>query len=139
MSSNPNALMIGIGEYTTGYVHGQASASDKSAGVVALSLFDMRCRGLIDHVAMVGTNGTKFAGIRDHFQRKIANVYGDIDVDFDSFPGDDIAADPAAYLTALDSMAPGDLVTIFTPDDTHCEIALEAIDRGLHVLVTNPQ
>ena len=138
MSSNPNALMIGTGEYTTGYVHGQASVSDKSAGVGALSLFDMRCRGLIDRVAMVGTNGPKFAGIRDHFRRKIADVYGDIDIDFDSFPGDDVAADPAAYLAALDSMAPGDLVTIFTPDDTHCDIALAAIDRGLHVLATKP-
>ncbi len=31
----PNALMIGTGEYTTGYVHGQASDSDKGAGVEA--------------------------------------------------------------------------------------------------------
>jgi len=30
------------GEYTTGYVHGSASDSDKSAGVVALTMFDLR-------------------------------------------------------------------------------------------------
>ena len=136
--SSVNALMIGTGEYTTGYVHDQASTSDKSAGVVALSLFDMRRRGLIDRIAMVGTNGTKFPGIRDHFQRRIAQVYRDMDVGFDAFPGDDVASDPSAYLAALDSMAAGDLVTIFTPDDTHCQIALAAIDRGLHVLVTKP-
>jgi len=35
-------------------------------------------------------------------------------------------------------MAPGDAVTIFTPDDTHFDIALYAIERGLHVLVTKP-
>ena len=28
--SIPNGLMIGTGEYTTGYVHGAASQSDKS-------------------------------------------------------------------------------------------------------------
>ena len=133
-----NALMIGTGEYTTGYVHGQASASDKSAGVVALSLFDMRRRGLIDRVAMAGTNGTKFPGIREHVKRLIGDTYRDMDVGFDSFPGDEVERDPSAYLTALETMSPGDLVTIFTPDDTHCEIALAAIERGLHVLVTKP-
>ena len=133
-----NALMIGTGEYTTGYLHGQASASDKSAGVVALSLFDMRRRGLVERIAMVGTNGTKFPGIRDHFQRLIADVYRYMDVEFDAFPDDEVASDPRAYLAALDRMAAGDLVTIFTPDDTHCEIALAAIERGLHVLVTKP-
>lgn len=30
------------GEYTTGYVHGSASDSDKSAGVVALTMVDLR-------------------------------------------------------------------------------------------------
>ena len=35
-------------------------------------------------------------------------------------------------------MSPGDLVTIFTPDDTHFQIAYDAIERGLHVLLTKP-
>jgi D-galacturonate reductase len=30
--SRVNVLMIGSGEYTTGYVHGKASESDKSKG-----------------------------------------------------------------------------------------------------------
>lgn len=30
--SRVNVLMIGTGEYTTGYVHGKASQSDKSKG-----------------------------------------------------------------------------------------------------------
>ncbi|HIG52716.1 MAG TPA: Gfo/Idh/MocA family oxidoreductase [Candidatus Handelsmanbacteria bacterium] len=133
-----DALMIGTGEYTTGYVHSQASESDKSAGVVALSLFDMRRLGKLGRIAMAGTNGTKFPGIRQHFQRQIAEVYRDMDMQFQSFPGDDVSRDPNAYQAALDTMSPGDLVTIFTPDDTHGEIALAAIERGLHVLVTKP-
>jgi D-galacturonate reductase len=32
----------------------------------------------------------------------------------------------------------GDLVIIFTPDDTHAEIALEAIHARLHVLIAKP-
>ena len=40
-----DALMIGTGEYTTGYVHGAAAQSDKGAGVVGLTLFDLRRQG----------------------------------------------------------------------------------------------
>jgi D-galacturonate reductase len=136
--SSVNALMIGTGEYTTGYVHEKASTSDKSAGVVALTLFDLRRQGKLGRIAMVGTNGTKFPRIRQHLREQIADVYRDMDVGFQSFPKDDVPFDPKAYLRALDTMSAGDFVTIFTPDDTHCQIALDAIERGLHVLVTKP-
>ena len=39
---------------------------------------------------------------------------------------------------ALDTLSPGDIATIFTPDDTHFAIAKYAISRGLHVLITKP-
>jgi D-galacturonate reductase len=35
-------------------------------------------------------------------------------------------------------MNKGDLGIIFTPDNTHFEIAKEALQKGLHVLVTKP-
>jgi hypothetical protein len=45
--------MIGTGEYTTGY--GQESAkSDKGAGVVALTMFDLKSRGKTDRLALCG-------------------------------------------------------------------------------------
>ena len=48
-----NVLMIGTGEYTTGY--GQESAkSDKGAGVVALTMFDLKSRGKTDRLALCG-------------------------------------------------------------------------------------
>jgi hypothetical protein len=47
----------------------------------------------------------------------------------ETFPADNVT-DPKAYLTAIKSFLPGDAVTIFTPDDTHFEIALAAIERG---------
>lgn len=134
----PDGLMIGTGEYTTGYVHDSASVSDKSAGVVALTLFDLRRRGKIAELSMVGTRGTKFPGMRAHMKRAIAETYRDLDVTCRTFPEDTIDHDPEAYLRALDSMSPGDFVTIFTPDDTHFQIAMEAVRRQLHVLIAKP-
>ena len=133
-----SALMIGTGEYTTGYVHHEASTSDKSAGVVALTLFDLRRLGKINRIVMTGTNGTKFPLIRQHFKDKIEQIYLSMDTRFEAFPDDQTISDPKAYLRALDSMSAGDLVTILTPDDTHFQLALDAIERGLHVLLTKP-
>jgi D-galacturonate reductase len=130
--------MVGTGEYTTGYVHNGASGSDKSAGVVALSLFDMRRRGKVGRLMMAGTNGTKFPGIRRHLHNCIARVYKDLDISFESFPDEAVRGDAKAYLAAMDRLEPGDVVTLFTPDDTHFAIAMEAVERGLHVLVAKP-
>ena len=135
MSESVDVLMIGTGEYTTGYVHGTASDSDKGAGVVALTMCDMRRRGKTKRIGLVGVNGKKFPGIRAHMKKNIADVYKDINIEMETFPNDD-TIDPEAYKIALDSFKKGDAVTIFTPDDTHYEIALECVKRGLHVLVT---
>lgn len=51
-----NVLMVGTGEYTTGYVGGQAADSDKGAGVVALTMFDLRRRHKVDRIGMCGVN-----------------------------------------------------------------------------------
>ncbi len=51
-----DVLMVGTGEYTTGYVDGKAANSDKGAGVVALAMFDLRRRGKVDRIGMCGVN-----------------------------------------------------------------------------------
>ena len=57
MSDNRvNVLMVGTGEYTTGYVGGAAADSDKGAGVVALTMFDLRRRSKVGRVGMCGVN-----------------------------------------------------------------------------------
>ena len=61
-----------------------------------------------------------------------------MDIRFDSFPPDDVVSDPAAYQAALATLSPGDVVTVFTPDDTHFDIAMAAVRRGCHVLVAKP-
>lgn len=132
-----NVLMIGTGEYTTGFVNGSASDSDKSKGVIALTVFDLRSRNKVARVGLCGVSGVKFPAIRDHFKRAIENSYSNIDTEAETFPAD-TEVNAKSYLAALDSFEKGDAVTIFTPDDTHFEIALAAIERGLHVLVTKP-
>ena len=134
----PNALIVGTGEYSTGFVGGRASGSDKGAGVVGLCLFHQRALGNLDRVIMAGTNGTKFAAIREHLDLQIAQRYRDLDTGFESFPADDCARAPEAYLTAMDTLQPGDCVLVFTPDDTHFAIAAAAVERGLHTLIAKP-
>ncbi|KAK4226410.1 NAD binding Rossmann fold oxidoreductase [Podospora fimiseda] len=135
---NPlNVLMIGTGEYTTGFIGTGGSQSDKKVGVVGLSMFDLRRRGKVGRLGMVGVNGSKFPAIRSHLHKNISIVYNNLDTSFESFPADNVS-DPEAYKTAIDSLSPGDAITIFTPDTTHYPIALYAIERKIHVMITKP-
>lgn len=133
----PSVLMVGTGEYTTGFVGGAASGSDKKVGVVGLTLFDLRRRGKVGKLSMVGVSGRKFPGIREHLRKNISEVYNGLDVSFESFPADD-QTDPDAYKTAIDALEPGSAITIFAPDPTHFPIALYAIQRKIHVMITKP-
>uniref|UniRef100_A0A7S2RDR0 Gfo/Idh/MocA-like oxidoreductase N-terminal domain-containing protein n=1 Tax=Mucochytrium quahogii TaxID=96639 RepID=A0A7S2RDR0_9STRA len=132
-----DCLMIGTGEYTTGYSPSAVAKSDKSAGVVGVTMFDMRRRGKVDRLGLCGVNGKKLPEIRAHLDKAIAKTYKDMDCAVECFPGDD-QVDAAAYIKALDSFKPGDAVTVFTPDDTHFTITKAAVERGLHVLTTKP-
>ncbi len=134
----PDVLMVGTGEYTTGYVHNSPAKSDKKIGVVALTMFDLRRVGHVGRILMAGRNGTKFPDIRAHLQRNVGAVYRDMDVQFDSFPADDVKGDPDAYRQGLQHLRRGDVVAIFTPDDSHFTIAMDAIQHGCHVLVAKP-
>lgn len=64
---------------------GGASGSDKKVGVVGLTLFDLRRRGKVGKLSMVGTNGTKFPAISEldpSFQRfsglRLTHIKGNI-------------------------------------------------------------
>lgn len=135
---NMNSIIFGTGEYVTGWTGAEGSKSDKSLGVVALVHFDLRERGLIgDKIALCGTNGAKFDDIRRHFEEKIKFINLN-NLSFDQFPqGKNV--DRKAYIEALDKFAkPGDVCSVFTPDDTHYDIILAALEKGLHVMATKP-
>ena len=146
---------MGTGEYTTGFVGSGASGSDKKVGVVGLSMFDLRRRGKVGKLGMVGVNGKKYPAIREylniihhqapliarftgeHLHKNITLAYNNLDTSFDSFPSDN-TVDPNSYKAAIDALNPGDAITIFTPDTTHYPIALYAIERNIHVMITKP-
>ncbi len=134
-----DVLMIGSGEYTTGFIDNTSSETDKGAGVVALTMIDLRKRGQTGRLGICGVNGKKFPKIRQHMQRSIADVYhhDNFDMSIDTFPQDS-EVNAMSYIDALDSFQKGDAVIIFTPDDTHFDIALAAVNKGMHVLVTKP-
>jgi len=135
--SAPRVLILGTGEYVTGFVNGAESGSDKGAGVIGLTAFDLRQRGLVSEVLMAGTQGGKFPLIREHLGRVIGDRYG-MDVGFRSFPSDECERDGEAWEVAMNELEAGDVVLIFTPDDLHAQMAQEAVRRGLHVLVAKP-
>jgi D-galacturonate reductase len=105
--------MIGTGEYTTGYVDGKASDSDKGAGVVALTMFDLRRKGKVNRLGLCGVNGKKFPGIRSHMKNAIGNVYSGLDLTVDTYPDDNIC-NPYSYIDALSTFKKGDVVKVKT-------------------------
>lgn len=87
---------------------------------------------------MCGTNGRKLPQIRAHMQRVLGDVYDGIDPSVvETFPADNVV-DPEAFRPAAAAFSAGDCAIVFTPDDTHLEIALACIRHGMHVLITKP-
>ena len=130
--------MLGTGEYTTGFTGQGASDSDKSTGVVALVMLDLRRRGKVGRLGMCGTNGAKMPAIRAHMQRVLGDVYAGIEpACIETWPADGVS-DASAYVEAVGAFGAGDVAIIFTPDDTHFAIAKACLARGMHVLITKP-
>ncbi|GIL53428.1 hypothetical protein Vafri_9013, partial [Volvox africanus] len=114
------------------------AASDKPAGVVALTCFELRRQGLVDRIVLCDMYGRRMPEVRATVQRKIADVYDGLDTCLECFPEDDVDQEATAYLRALDTMSPGDAVIIFVPDDLHASVAVAAAERRLHVLLAKP-
>jgi len=137
-SKAPGCLMVGTGEYVTGFVGGKGADSDKSTGVLGLVCLDLRSRGKIERIGMVGVNGKKFPALRSHMQKVLGEVYDGIDPSIiETWPADNVVK-PDAFRDAAAAFQPGDLAIIFTPDDTHFDIAMACIERGMHVMITKP-
>jgi len=137
LSRPPNVLMLGTGEYTTGFTSQGAAKSDKSTGVVALVMLDLRRRGKVSTLGMCGTDGAKLPAIRAHMQSALSGYSGIDPSCIRTWPADGVV-DRKAYLAAVEAFGPGDCAIIFTPDDTHGAIASACLARGMHVMITKP-
>ena len=134
----PPILIIGNGEYVTGFTAQGAANSDKSTGVVGLVALDLRRRGKVNRIGMCGTDGRKLPAIRAHMQRVLGEVYSGIDPSIiETWPKDGVV-DRESYKAAVAAFSPGDVAIVFTPDDTHGPIASACLAAGLHVLITKP-
>jgi D-galacturonate reductase len=131
-----DALIIGIGEYVTGLSGEKKADSDKSIGVVALALFDMRERGLINSVKLCGRDSSRFKLIEDNFNTNMKALYPNLDTSFEQFPKNEKSNE--AYKDAIDSLKEGSIVFVFTPDDTHFKITQYALEKKMHVQVAKP-
>ena len=139
-SSIPNVLMIGTGEYISGWTGQGAAKSDKRAGVVGLAMLDLKRRGKVNRIGMCGTNGPKLPDVRAHMQKCLGpETYSGLPDPsiIETWPSDKVV-DPNAYKTAIKAFNPGDVAIIFTPDDTHFDIAKACLEAGLHVMLTKP-
>ena len=76
--------------------------------------------------------------VRDTMARKIGAAYKDMDLTMTTLPADDVAFDPQAFRAAISLMNKGDVVTIFTPDDTHFEMPWRASRRASTCCARNP-
>jgi D-galacturonate reductase len=102
-----DVLIIGSGEYVTGFTNQGAADSDKSTGVVALVALDLQRRGKVGKIGMCGTDGTKMPAIRAHMQRALGDVYTGIDPScITCWPADGVV-DRSAYESAVTAFAPG--------------------------------
>lgn len=102
-------------QYTTGYGANSAK-TDKGAGVVALTLVDLRRRGAVGDLHLAGVSGIKLPAIRAHMARAIGAAYpaSAFDLRMTTYP-DDATVDATAYMAALAAMPPGSAATVFTP------------------------
>jgi len=131
-----DTLIIGIGEYVTGISQNSVATSDKGLGVIALSLFDMRERGLINTISLAGRDATRFELIKEHFATNLKSAYPTLDSSFSAYPKEGHSNE--AYKDALNDLKKGSAVLIFTPDDRHFQMAKDALVAGMHVLVAKP-
>ncbi|MCH9812827.1 MAG: Gfo/Idh/MocA family oxidoreductase [Epsilonproteobacteria bacterium] len=132
-----DVLVIGIGEYVTGLSGDDAANSDKSFGVIALTLFDLRDRGFIGEIKLAGRNSKRFNFIEKHFETNLKAAYPTLNTSFTAYPKTE-KIDPYAYKEALKTLPKGSAVLIFTPDDIHYEMTKDALEAGMHVLVAKP-
>ena len=97
----PGVCLFGTGEYTTGFAAGRAATSDKSCGVAALVMLDLRLRGRVSRIGMCGVNGPKLPAVREHMAAALGPFQGLDPRCIETWPEDDVV-DQLAYRKVSD-------------------------------------
>lgn len=132
-----NVLMIGTGEFVTGYTDRQLFPSQNSVGIVALTALDLRRRNKIHRLGMCGKDGRTFPQIRFHLQETISKVYDGISAELETFPSDG-EYNEFAHTHALSTYEPDAVILHSSIDSCLYQITLDAIERKIHVLLIEP-
>ncbi|WP_051335350.1 Gfo/Idh/MocA family protein [Methylocapsa acidiphila] len=135
--TTPDVLVIGAGEYVTGWTASGASRSDKRAGVALLSLLDLQRRGKIGKIRLCCRDGRRYPAIRTHIAESLSRYAGLRPSDIETSPGDD-EVDEQSWESALEALRPGDAAIVAVPDHLHAQITIRAARLGIHAFVLKP-
>jgi len=133
----PDVLVIGVGEYVTGWTANGAARSDKPAGVALLSLLDLKLRGKIGKIRLCCRDGRQYPAIRAHIAESLRQYASLNPADVETSPGDG-EVDERAWERALEALRPGDAVIVAVPDHLHAEMTIKAARLGIHAFVLKP-
>ena len=131
-----NLLIIGNGHYATGLTSiSDQKKTDKDFGVFFPSALALRAEGLVDQIAIVGRDGSKYVRIQERCKQLHDDFGWKSEVKF--YPLDGIV-DEKAYVRALTEMPQPCAALIAIPDALHKQVILECIKNEIPFLVVKP-
>jgi len=134
----PNIIVVGNGEYVTGYNDSDSiNNSDKKKGVILISLLDLKRRDLINKIIICGRSIEKLEKIKNYFNTNIQEYDNLKDIEYEIFANDELKDKSYEELFEFHKNTKT-FVIIATPDDTHYDIINKAIECNLNCLITKP-
>ena len=131
-----NILIIGGGHYSTGStILEKGRETDKDLGVILPSVLELRRQGFVENIFFALRDGSKAEIIKSKIQKIKDNFTWDSNITFFPKPKE---INEKAYVKAMKKLPKPGAVIIATPDYTHKEMIICAINNGLHYLVVKP-
>jgi predicted dehydrogenase len=125
--SVPSVLVIGAGMYVCG-------RGTTGLGTILPTLIQAQADGDIGEISVAATSAESVRGLRE----KLAEINRRLETKATVRAYPERGSDPTAYRAALAEIPKPACVIVAVPDHLHANLALEAIEAGLHVLVVKP-
>lgn len=131
-----NVLIVGMGHYSTGSTAlSGVKTTDKDYGVLLPSVLELRHRGTVGNIFLVGRDGKKIPPLKKKVKAMAKQFEWDDTISY--FPTTQ-TVDENSYREALRLLPKPGVVLIATPDATHKKIILDVIEAGFHFMVVKP-